>query len=63
MHEGKFDFSQGEASKAWNVAGFFYRVVRAMEVLKSYDLNPESLDSLFRKVEEEFPTSPAEAKD
>ena len=53
MHEGKFDYSQGEASRTWNVAVFPYRVVRAMRLLKDYEINPESLDSLFRKVEEQ----------
>lgn len=62
VHEGKFNFSQGEATKAWNVAVFFYRMVRAMETLKSYQVDPESLDSLFRKADEESPTSPTEAK-
>jgi hypothetical protein len=62
VHEGKFLFSQGEATKAWKVAVFFYRVVRAMETLKSYQVDPESLDSLFRKADEEFPTSPAETQ-
>lgn len=62
VHEGKFGFSESEATKAWNVAVFFYRMVRAMETLKSYQVNPESLDSLFRKAVEEFPTPPTEAK-
>jgi hypothetical protein len=62
VHSAKFSFSQGEATKAWNVAVFFYRIVRAMETWKSYQVNPESLDSLFRKMGEEFPTSPAEAQ-
>jgi hypothetical protein len=62
VHEGKFDFSQSEASKAWNVAIFFYRVVRAMEILKSHEINPESFDSMFRKVEKEFFTPPTETK-
>ena len=62
VHEGKFIFSQGEATKAWNVAVFFYRMVRAMETLKSYQVDPESLDSLFRKADEGFPTSPTESQ-
>jgi hypothetical protein len=61
VHEGKFDYSRDEAFKAWNVAVFFYRVVRAMEVWKSHEIDPESLDSMFRKVEEEFPASPAKS--
>jgi hypothetical protein len=62
LHEGKFSYSIGEATKAWNIAVFFYRMVRAMETMKSYEVNPESLDSLFRRAEEEFPPSPTESK-
>jgi hypothetical protein len=51
VHSGKFTFSQDEATKAWNVAVFFYRVVRAMDTWKSYQVDPESLDSLFTKLE------------
>jgi len=51
VHSGKFTFSQGEATKAWNVAVFFYRMVRAMGTWKDYQVDHESLDSLFRKVE------------
>jgi hypothetical protein len=55
VHEGKFTFSKDEATKAWNVAVFFYRMVSAMETLKSYEVNPESLDLMFRRAEEQFP--------
>ena len=51
VHSAKFTFSQDEATKAWNVAAFFYRMVRAMETWKSYQVDPESLDSFFKKVE------------
>jgi hypothetical protein len=51
VHSGKFTFSQDEATKAWNVAVFFYRVVRAMDIWKSYQVDPESLDSLFTQLE------------
>lgn len=62
VHEGKFSYSEGEATKAWNVAVFFYRMVRAMETMKSYEVNPESLDSWFRRAEEQFPPSPTQTK-
>jgi hypothetical protein len=55
VHAGKFSFSQSEATKVWNIAVFFYRMVRAMETLKSYEVDPESLDSMFRRAEEQFP--------
>jgi hypothetical protein len=55
VHEGKFTFSKDEATKAWNVAVFFYRMVRAMETLKSYEVDPESLDSMFTRAEEQLP--------
>jgi hypothetical protein len=51
VHSAKFTFSQGEATKAWNVAVFFYRVVRAMGTWKDYQVDPESSDSFFRKLE------------
>lgn len=51
VHSGKFTFSQDEATKAWKMAVFFYRVVRAMDTWKSYQVDPESLDSLFTKLE------------
>jgi hypothetical protein len=56
VHSAKFNFSKDEATKAWNVAAFFYRMVRAMETWRSYQVDPESLDSLFRKADEQFPT-------
>lgn len=56
MHSAKFKVSKDEATKAWNVAVFFYRMVRAMETWRSYQVDPESLDSLFRKADEQFPT-------
>jgi hypothetical protein len=62
VHEGKFGFSGAEATKAWNVAVFFYRMVNAMETLKSYEVDPESLDSMFKRAEEEFPAPPTETK-
>ena len=51
VHSAKFTFSQDEATKAWNVAVFFYRMVRAMDLWRTYQVNAESLDSLFRKLE------------
>ncbi|HWN75012.1 MAG TPA: hypothetical protein VNO13_04660 [Candidatus Udaeobacter sp.] len=51
VHSAKFTFSQDEATKAWNVPVFFYRVVRAMVTWKDYQIYPESLDSFFRKLE------------
>jgi len=61
VHEGKFVFGKDEATKAWDVAVFFYRMVRAMETLKSYQVNPESIDSLFRRLENTL-TTQAEAR-
>jgi hypothetical protein len=62
VHEGKFSYSEAEATKAWNIAVFFYRMIRAMETMKSYEVNPESLDSLFRRAEEEFLPPSTESK-
>ena len=47
--EGNFNFSRDEATKARNFTVFFYRMVRTMETRSSYQVDPESVDSLFRK--------------
>jgi len=52
VHSAKFTFSQDEATKAWNTAVFFYRMVRAMGTWKDYQVDPESLDSMFKEARE-----------